>query len=123
MNRNDNCIKITFGDPGSAPELELNTPLYSTAGTRMWAALASLSVSPISAFLVRNDNRLITRVKLTDRRGAPLSQHRAVKVMGVLKERLFSGAGDRSTVMRRAELEQPPWSNRAPAEPGERWIA
>jgi hypothetical protein len=104
MNGNDHRIKITFGDRGSAPELEVNTPLHSNAGTRVWAVLASLRINPSSAYLVRSECRLITRVKLTERNGMPLSQHRAVKLMRALKDRLLSAGADHSIAPRSGEL-------------------
>jgi hypothetical protein len=88
MSKEDIRIKVTFGEEGSAPELEVITPLHSTAGIRMWAALASLRINPLSAYLVRTDTRLIAHVKLAEYNGAPLAQHRATEAMGLLRERL-----------------------------------
>jgi hypothetical protein len=123
MSREENRIKITFGDTGSPPELEVSTPLQSNAGTRMWPALASLRVKPSSPYLVRNESRLIIRVKLNDRNGKPLSQHRAVQVMGALNERLSDGGTDQSAVMCRGETGSPSWTNPTPIDSDECWTA
>jgi hypothetical protein len=118
MSKHDKRIKITFAESGNAPELEVTTPVHCNAGTRMWTALASLRINPRSAYLVRTGPRLIAHVKLTERDGTPLSQHRAVEVMSLLKERLFGRYDDdvvtQASLVRGGHRDMPGWPSTDP---------
>ncbi len=97
MTNPDVRIKIVFAADGYT-ELEVSTPIHSSAGFRMWAALASLRINPMSAYLVRSQARLIANVKLTEYDGSPIGQNRAGEVLNLLKERLSNTGAPSSGV-------------------------
>jgi hypothetical protein len=82
-------IRLTLPDNGvGGAELELNAPFQSEAAVRLFAALASAGVNPLSDYFVHAGDRLIAHVKLSEHDGSTLSQRRAAEVLRAVEQYL-----------------------------------
>lgn len=101
-------IRIRFPEAGAAAELEVMTPLDAYPDAQMWDVLGRSGFAAWSPYVLRTDQRVIARAKLTESDGSRVSQERAGQVLDALRTALVTSAGsagdDRRSGLYRLDL-------------------